>query len=597
MTIDRRRRAGRIATAIMSLALVASTAVGAVATTPAPAGAASVGDFIAGASRVFGDGSKIFEGKGYKAHIPYAYGLALASDFLTLFGVGREEPSGPSIQDVLNKLDTMSQQLDAIQTQLNAIQTQLGALGAAIAQEIHAATCTTQHGLQNPAVASVTLLARDYQGLLQDEAHLADATHPAEAVATLDRSFSEFTNNVLGPGDSLLISSWPMAQRISEIHTALMGSGPDQDGLIRTCGRVALEQWQGTLKANPKAGWVDDRSYYQGIDDEVRWYQSYQVQALGYIEEAGYYRAAQLYAREYPSEKLSPSQPGAVCRLALDKHPDGATAKLCRSIATELESARKDLAAEWQLAGVPYSNDQVVLSIPSFARGSSGDVRATLWIREPSTLPDGRGYSTFGDPPSALSSYGGYRGWRIATTDDWAQLYGALKESGGNGDSVLTTMNTSGAFRAILPPKWTDLEKADKDSYALWALSKSFYWVPGQIKEFNPSAGEIKHATVRCFVSMGGLAGGIECSPEYTQYARGEPGYFTPGTNLGAALSSAQIVADLQPGGKPLTTWTPKEPIEWTVPVPDSITVDGKKVSCLDILGLPRPCGTISPPG
>ncbi len=84
MTIDRGRRAGRIATAIMSLALVATVAVGALATTPAPAGAVSVGDFIAGASRVFGDGSKIFEGKGYKEHIPYAYGLALASDFLSL---------------------------------------------------------------------------------------------------------------------------------------------------------------------------------------------------------------------------------------------------------------------------------------------------------------------------------------------------------------------------------------------------------------------------------------------------------------------------------------------------------------------------------
>ncbi len=321
---------------------------------------------------------------------------------------------------------------------------------------------------------------------------------------TLNRSFSEFANNVLGPGDSLLISSWPMAQRINEIHTALMGGGPDQDGLIRACGRAALDEWQDGLKTNPRAGWLDDRSYYQGIDDEVRWYQSYQAQALGYIEEAGYYRAAQIYARDYPARAPQPcADPGAVCRLALERHPEGVAAKLCRSIATEIEATRTAMGAEWQLAGVPYSNDQVVLSIPSVARGTSGNVKALLvgpraerpsgWRGVQQLLPTRR---------RACPRTGDIADGRSPRPEDWGQLYGALKESGGNGVNVLTAMNTSGAFRAILPAKLTDLERRRQGLLcALGPQRSPSTGFRARSRSTTFSVGEFIHATVRCLVS------------------------------------------------------------------------------------------------
>ena len=546
---------------------------------------------------MFNDGGKLFEAAGFKQHLPAAYGLALAADFLTILGVGKA--SGPSIQDVLNKLDAMSEQLDAIQSQLNDIERQLNTLGAAIAQqfqEIHAATCTAQQGLQSPAVSAVSLLERDYQSLIREEAAVPDARDPKEAVATLEQRFSEFATNVLGPGNSLLVSSWPTAQRINEIHTTLMGSGPDQNGLIRTCGRVSYDQWQAMRSADPKVGWLDDRGYYQAVDDVVRWYQSYEVQALGYIEEAGYLRAAQLYARDYPNEQLDVDQRSAICTLASERHPDSVTARFCQTVAEELHAVRQDVGGEWRLAGVPFSNGNVVLSLPSQARGlRSGQTKAVLWVRKPSALPDGKGYNNFIQPPS-MPSYEHFVGWRIATTEDWNDLWNSIREAGLGGPNVLQAMDKSGAFTGILPTS----EGPRETSGSLWALPNAFYWIPGETKEMTgPGLFTGPYtATVRCYVEEYFTdGGGIVCSRAYQVSNPGLTGIFAPAMVLSSgakvlnSVSTEGILANRRPGGQALTAWTPVEPIEWAIPVPDSITVDGHQESCLSALGLPRPCG------
>ncbi len=360
-----------------------------------------------------------------KALEPWAAGIdvvaALAVPFISTFW--KPDP-GPSIKDVLNRLDDLSTQIDQIQSQITGIQNQLSQLERAV----HLGNCSNRLADLLKPIATVNTLQKRYRELADDEAAIPTAANPTTRARTLDANFAGFATDALGPTSdrtpNVSVTTSPLATIITQMDSALLGPRTSLgEGIIGACAVVGYDQWKATVASDPTSGWLGDQGYYQQITDLVRQYENYEVQALTYLEEAAYYRAAQFLHNDDPSlaSTLGPDSLAKVCALATTQAPDGTAARLCKSVTTEVQDTYNNMVAEWKLTGRPYSNGTVVLAPGSKLTGAPGNIPPLLWVRDPASHPHQQNWevSTYS---GAAKDIDGLDTWHPATLIDWNDL-------------------------------------------------------------------------------------------------------------------------------------------------------------------------------
>ena len=466
-------------------------------------------DYISGTSSVFGGISKLFSIFGDKSLDPFATGIgALASIALPFISAFWTSSPGPSIQDVLNKLDQMTEQLNQIQNQLAAVQAQI----AALQSEVHLGNCSTLIANLNPTLVAINASQRQYQQLIEDATALPTALNATLRASTLDKNFNDFATNVLGSGVSVADS--PMGRSIALINTDLLnpGAGLGQ-GIIQSCAKVGFDNWQTSTAKN--AQWLDDRGYSQQIAAFVVSYQNYEVQALNYIEEASYYRATQLLHSEKPSLVITVDQRAKACQLAHQQVPDGSAARLCKNVKAMITSTYNALVDQWKFTGRPYSDGRVVLSLGSKITGASG-TKPVLWVRDPSTLPSNMNQGTWDTTTLPNVGISSLTGWKPASLTDWNGLEADWQAV--NPTRTDTSPGILGAMR-------------DSKQFGHVGEADRLYWIPGAKASFRWGTGKVDghpndtftytgpDIAVRCYVSGTSVnwknGAGVACSQDW----------------------------------------------------------------------------------
>ena len=409
----------RFVAGCVALVLVASGVSVVVGDRPTVAAAADNGqtfnNFLDGSSKAFGAAAKIFES--LEPAAPYVDMVSsLAMPFISLFW--KPDP-GPSIQDVLDKLDQLNQQLtkqlEQIRDQLAAVQSQLTQLGS----DVHLGSCSSLINTLNPSLVLVRGAQSDYETLIDEEAGIATAGNPTLAVTTMNHSFGDFATTVLGSGTS--VASSPIGQAIQLIHTDLVqpAAGLGQ-GIIAACAQVALEQW----RAHPTAsGWLSDDGYYTQITDLVRSYEDYEVQGTTFIEEAAYYRAAELLHQDDPTVSLSPDDRYRVCAIALHQAAEGSAARLCKNVSAFVTATYDDIVNEWATTGRPYADgDPNVTLVPGSNATGVGSQPPELWVTDPTKAPTALVQGHWSTTTLPATPYAGISGWEPASLADWNAL-------------------------------------------------------------------------------------------------------------------------------------------------------------------------------
>jgi hypothetical protein len=447
---------GLLATGTL-VSVVTETAGPAVAAEPAGPSPKSVTEGISGAAKAFSGVAKLFARNGSAVLEPYAAGFdALAAIAAPLISAFWTSDPGPSIKDVLDKLDQMSEQLDQIQGQLNAVQAELAALHS----ELHLAACSGLIAQLDQTLVDIETDRNLYQQLLDDASAVPTTADPTARARTLDGQFANFAVDVLGTG--VAVADSPAAKAIALINKKLLNPGGGTgEGIIEACAKVGLDTWRAQTPLAAK--WLDDRGYYQQIITLVSWYQTYEVEALSYIEEAAYYRATQLVHTERPSIMIPADARATVCQIAYTQLPDGSAARLCKNTQAEVTTTYDALVSQWKFTGRPYSDGTVVMSLGSKFTGSAGDIKPMLWVKDPARLPSAMHRGTWDTATLPADPIDHLTGWKPASLADWNALETDWQAVNPNRSArspgILGAMQDSGQFKA--------------------GNTNQFYWIPG----------------------------------------------------------------------------------------------------------------------
>jgi hypothetical protein len=410
--------------AMVSVGAIVISSVSALALVEAsPAGAnpyQSAQISFSGASQVFQAGTQWF--KAASTIEKFGFGFSFLAGLLgPIFGLIANQ--GPTIQDVLDKLDQMTEQLDQIKQQLDEIDSRITQLQGQISnltQQVADASCTNLQAGFRPYLDTILGLSATFQSMLTTAQSLPFSPDPEATRATIMQDFNGLAARGLGSSDSNSPLGGPLDVAIQGIHGLLMGQAIDPNGgVIHTCGEAGVLDTRKT-----DTGFVDDRPYYAFITALVNYYENYEILGLRLLQEVTYYRVSQ--SVHDPDVTASASQSKSLC--GLDRVRSGAAAsaaQLCRDGANLTETVYKNLVAELTLTGRPYSDSNQVIQISTAVSGGSssaaGSVTPLLWVRDPKAVPSGMRHGTWSTQPQA-GSYDGFGDWKPATNEQWQNL-------------------------------------------------------------------------------------------------------------------------------------------------------------------------------
>jgi hypothetical protein len=341
--------------------------------------------------------------------------LTLVTPLLTtLFGGS----SGPSISDVLDELDGIKDELNQMQDELSSINAEV--LNADVQTQL--GDCNIETSELNSYLTTINEVNEEYTTWITS----LQSVNGVADIATVNAARDSFVAAALGAETEVFNA--PLAVAVDNIHGAMVATGGNT-GVIQTCGAAYLQSWKtanalgaapGSLAAGAAGAWVDDRAYYQDITALVQFWQSAQSQGLFLLEQA----AAMQAADTWPSTAtpITSANSGNVCRLA-DSDGVAAANLLCTSMTQYGATFYDNIVAEWQAAGVPYSDDDVVLSLGSSITGLGTGVPTTVWARNPTTagIPwaqTGQSWST----TQTAATFDGLSGWLPANSTQWDGL-------------------------------------------------------------------------------------------------------------------------------------------------------------------------------
>ncbi|MBM9469350.1 DUF7507 domain-containing protein [Nakamurella leprariae] len=334
--------------------------------------------------------------------------LTLAGPILTSI-LGDE---GPDLQDVLDELDDLQDDLQQMQQELSTISTQILQDGV----DTEVGDCDLQISELESYRSTIDEANEDYLAWITA---LQDVRTSGTADAKNARD--QFINSVIGT--DLLVFDTELANAIDTIHTSLTS----QAGIIQTCGQASMTTWKAdnlppaTVGADSSGAWVDDREYYDGVTQVVQFWQIAESHALFLLQQAVLMKLGSEWPRH--TDELTREDSQQICSLAVTAVPH------LHSLCTSMQSygsttAYGYLTAEWAAAGVPYTDDDVILSIgSSTTSGVPGSVPFTAWVRDPgsSGIPWATTPQSWATTQTA-ATFDGIDNWLPAGSVQWEGL-------------------------------------------------------------------------------------------------------------------------------------------------------------------------------
>lgn len=415
---------------------VATVAVGAVVTTgsvvlaPAePAQAAWQGTtqtWISSLNSAIGTAGKLF---GVETG-PFNIAMTLAGPLISsIFGTG----GGPGIQDVLDKL----QELDDIENKLDQMQGELLDIEQSVLkadQDVLFGTCTIQTSVLTDYIAKLQTSQASYSQVIEEIDTLrASGGSGGQELKNYVNSFIETT---LGDVGHTNVVTSAMAKDIRLVHQSMLTTQGGA-GVIQSCGKAFFDRWKldqtsvasrTATGANDQGVWLDDRQYYEPLQELVEYWQTAQSQGMFLLQQASLMQAAKLYTAD--TGTIDPEQAAGVCALAAAR--DSGNAKtVCNSGLVFSKTFYENITAEWKQVGLPISNDKVVLSLGSDLTGlknGNDSIGTAVWARNPRSFPvDWAGGSW--QTTAAATTVDGISGFVPANSARWKDLEASYRTS------------------------------------------------------------------------------------------------------------------------------------------------------------------------
>ncbi|GAA2250191.1 hypothetical protein N1031_19920 [Herbiconiux moechotypicola] len=450
-----RRSLAGVGTRIVAGVAIAAVVVGGAVVLDAPEPAQAKGDLPRWAdtlNNTVGTATELFGGKAIAKDFDLAMNL-FGPIISSLFG---DSHSGPGIQDVLDKLE----ELDDIENKLDVMQSELVDIKQSILDvdlSVLQGTCVTQTVTLPDYLTDLKTAQRAYEEVLHE---LAEARTDSTRAIDLTRAINSFIVATMGSADHVDASTSIMAQRIGNVHEHLVTSG-GRPGAIQSCGTAYFEQWKlqqtsaaarGATTETQRGIWLDDRQYYEPLQQMVQFWQTAEAHGLFFLQQASLMQAAIQYTVA-DGRALAPSESASVCKSAIDNRAGNARF-VCTTSLTFANTFHVMLVEEWKQVGLPISNDNVVMSLGTDLTGVTDNGAATtslVWARKPGNVSAPWVQSTWNAAASAVS-YDGLSGFLPANS---AQ-FGALQ-------SQYVTSHTN-----VIPFVQTPVQKLDGSTDATW---------------------------------------------------------------------------------------------------------------------------------
>ena len=222
---------------IAGLALVGAVPPGPIPTTRLRSGLES-------SHKSLGVAAELFEAFGKHGLAEVTFGVAFLTSILgPLLGLGN---GGPTIEDVLNKLDQMSEQLDQIKEQLDQIDSKIMHCRRSSSGDETGGEPGCANSIQTGLDVGRAHRRRERTVRL-DADHgpiAAQRSGPTATVATLKEDFTAVATMAMGP-NSNTPAGGPLYTAITGLHRGLVGTPVDPlTGVIHTCAEAGLLNFQ-----------------------------------------------------------------------------------------------------------------------------------------------------------------------------------------------------------------------------------------------------------------------------------------------------------------------------------------------------------------
>lgn len=319
-----------------------------------------------------------------------------------------------------------------------------------------------------------------------------------------------------------------LRQALNSIHEALVPALSTKTSPLEDCMVKSFQQWKSAARTP-----FDDRPYYESIYEILGYALTYQNMALTMLQDIDLWHAQQKLNEgkvEYSPgnmvgycatvrEKAASSDPKSAFWQQAKSYCDDATALT--------ERTYKNMVAQIERAGAPYTGDDTVLSAGSKILGKGADwaSRSWLWVRDVNEFGDSI-WGNFADTTILKNQAKDrtkeflYYDWKAdaqAWKDVGEVLYAQMSEN--EKKDLPAVMEKEAGFRSI----------TDK---VFWITGNTFavHWndLVDLHKDFSTRVDEVTTQNMKCFIGSGirndQLPGkqlqGIVCS-------QGQMGYFT----------------------------------------------------------------------
>jgi hypothetical protein len=343
-----------------------------------------------------------------------------------LFGT----PTGPSIRDVLDKL----QELDDLKSELAVMQNELVEIHQNVLDvdlKVVMGTCTLQTLTLPSYINDVKIAQAGYSDVLKHVERVRTVGDETSKIG-LKTAINNFITKTMGGLNQTDVTGSALGTKIGAVHEQMISTG-GRPGAIQSCGAAYYEEWKlhqasaasrsATTEAD-RGVWLDDRQYYEPLQEFVRYWQSAQAHGVFLLQQATLMQAALQYTTT-DKQTLAPENAASVCSSASSTTAPGPIASyICESALDFTSTMHDNFALEWKQVGLPLSNDEVVMSLGTDVTGvTNNGVRmdSLVWARTPSAFPAPWVKGSWSDKATPVS-HDGIAGFAPATSSQWNTL-------------------------------------------------------------------------------------------------------------------------------------------------------------------------------
>ena len=374
--------------------------------------------------------------------------------------------------DQAEALASISDQLKTIINQLNELQSSISALTDAI----KVLDCDSLSSQLLGDRQLIDALATQYQGFT-DEASGAygPATVPPQDKMT--QWAADVTNETNGVGSA-----------IDGISDLLLSSAAGQ-GIISAC-------LQPSVIHPPIYGTLGDTDYYNKVANLINFYYDYQAEGLLLLQEAYHYQAQQSFVQAGGTPPPA-DDPGYICENATDS----STNFVCTLSIDQTNDLYQRLALQFELAGLPYTDDKVILL-------NNSGANPPLFVRSLEKFTQAAGDAC----PTPLTSADPCQSVTLATAGDTHSVGSPMKV---NYDGYTTwTAATAGNLNLLLHDKGPSQTPAQYLNSNGFENAENKILLTPQTASFSISNGNFgKDGSLRCFLDTD-VAAGVVCSSQ-----------------------------------------------------------------------------------